>query len=537
MSAAPGSSTRRARKGQASPYSSLLLQRVGAVLLLALLLAGSASAMTVEVHGERIFATGPIGEEGDLQKFSAALATPGVTEIVLVNSPGGQLRVAMSIARLIVPLNLRTLVVGRCMSACSILFMAGAKRQFASGVNPQMTMVGFHGAHRRSTREVDPALQPQMYAYYKQRFGASFNEVLMSQALYGITDADGFLRVREMQRNNENLRVPFFCPAGSTPRKDCISHEGKDALSLGVVTAAETVALALPDAFKPRYVFFGRTLEQEVSDPVAAIVGAAATMCRRSSNCAAQVAQGATRWLEQVESRAFALGATRAGYAWRAGSGSPLLAAAGALYACNHDKSSPKLCRLALTDRHDLNQYYLESEQQTKQALVNLAAPARAAWADEERDAGVAAPDAPRSERLTGPTPIRLAGMQTVQTGALVERMLSTNRPLLIDVDIAGRDMLPGAVFFWNGGLALVDEQAEAAYDERFRTMLALVAPDKAKPLAFYCAGPTCWLAVNAALRAVRAGYQEVYWYRGGLASWREAGLPLVQKVPMVIVN
>jgi rhodanese-related sulfurtransferase len=398
-------------------------------------------------------------------------------------------------------------------------------------------MLGFHGAHRTSSKVVDPALQPQMFAYYKQRFGAAFNEVLMSQALYGITDADGFLRVREIERNREPLRVPFFCPAGSTPRKDCVSHEGKDALSLGVVTSPETVAVVLPEAFKPRYVFFGRTLEQEVADPVGAIVGASASMCRRSTSCSAQVAQGATRWLEQVESRAFALGATRAGYAWRAGSGSPILAAAGALYACNHDKNSPKLCRLALTDRHDLNQYYLESEQQTTQALASLAAPARAAWADEERDTGVAAPAAPRTERLVAPTPVRLPGAQTIQTGPLAEKMMSPGKPVLIDVDAGGRDMLPGAVHFWNGGLALADAEAEAAYDERFRTMLALVAPDKAKALAFYCAGPSCWLAVNAALRAVKAGYHDVAWYRGGLASWREAGLPLVQKVPSAVLN
>jgi PQQ-dependent catabolism-associated CXXCW motif protein len=493
--------------------------------------------MTIEVHGERVFASGTVGEEGDLQRFTEALARPGVTELVLVNSPGGDQRTAMAMAALLVPRKLRILAAGRCMSACSILFMAGAERQFASGVHPQLTMIGFHGAARGSSKTLDPSLQPRMYAYYKERFGARFDELLMSKALYGITDAGGMLRVREMQRNSESLRVPFYCPAGDTPRKDCVSYEGKDALSLGVVTSAQTVPLTLPDAFKPRFVFFGKTLEQEAHDPVDTIVQAASAMCRRSRQCAVEVAQGATRWLEQLDSRAFAVGTSRAGYAWRVGSSTPLAAAAGALYACNHDKTSPKLCRLAMADRHDLNQYYLESERQTVDAAARLVVPARPAWADEERDAAVPAPVGLRKDRLQAPTPRQLPAVSTITTGALVQRLLAPARPVLIDVDGAGPDMLPGALHFWNGGLALADEALESAYDERFRKMLELAAPDRNKPVLFYCAGPDCWLAVNAALRAVRAGYQEVLWYRGGLASWRAAELPLVQKVPSAMLN
>ena len=496
-----------------------------------------ALAMTLEVHGERIFATGPIGEPGDLERFSEALKTPGIQEIVLVNSPGGQLRAAMSIARLIVPRKLRTVVVGRCMSACSVLFLAGEQRQFGSGANPLATMVGIHGAHRRSTREVDPALQPQLYAYYKQRLGSRFDELVISQALYGITDAGGFLRMRELQRNKESLQTAFFCAATNTLRNDCVSHEGKNAFNLGVVTSVETAAIVLPEAFKPRFVFFGRTLEQEAANPVDVIITAAAGMCRRSARCSSQVAEGAVKWLEQVEAKAFALGVSRAGYAWRSGSTTPVLAAAHALYACNHDKDSPKLCRLALADRYDLNGFYLESEQQSIEALGQLRAPTQPTWADEERDDGIAAPAGLRSSETQGATPRALEAIQTIDTGALASRLLASTRPMLIDVDIAGRDMLPGAVFFWNGGLALTEEKAEASYDERFRTMLALVAADRDRPLVFYCGSATCWLSANAAMRAARAGYRNVAWYRGGLASWRAAGLPVVQKVPSAILN
>ncbi len=515
--------------------------RAWVVLLLATVLGWHAAlAMTIEVHGARVFATGMVGEEGDLQRFTEALAMPGLSDVVLVNSPGGQLRTALAMARLIEQRGLRTLVAGRCMSACSVLFLAGAQRQFATGVAPVMTMVGIHGAHRRSTKEVDPALQPRLMAYYRQRLGAKFDEALLQQALYDLADSDGFLRMREMQRNAERERTAYFCPAGSTPRKDCQTHDGKDALSLGVVTSSETVALVLPDAFKPKFVFFGRTLAQEVEQPQEVVRNAAQAMCRRSASCPAQVALAVTDWMGRLESKAFALGTGRAGLAWHAGATTPLIAAGRALYACNHDKNSPKLCRLAAADRYDLYQFYAESEQQNPEAWARLASVSMAAaetWLDEARDDGVVAPSGLRPDRLQEATPTRLPGAVTVATGALVERMRSTLRPVLIDVDTPGAHMLPGALHFWNGGLALVEEAQDAAYDERFRKMLALAVPDKNKPVVFYCAGASCWLAVNAVLRAARAGYQDLSWYRGGLASWRAAGLPTIQKVPSAVLN
>jgi tetratricopeptide (TPR) repeat protein len=41
--------------------------------------------------------------------------------------------------------------------------------------------------------------------------------------------------------------------------------------------------------------------------------------------------------------------------------------------------------------------------------------------------------------------------------------------------------------------------------------------------LVFFCVGAECWESYNASLRAINAGYTHVYWYRGGLSSWRAA--------------
>jgi PQQ-dependent catabolism-associated CXXCW motif protein len=61
-----------------------------------------------------------------------------------------------------------------------------------------------------------------------------------------------------------------------------------------------------------------------------------------------------------------------------------------------------------------------------------------------------------------------------------------------------------------------------------FRQALAMRTNNNPQqPLVFFCAGAECWESYNAALRAVRLGYHDVYWYRGGVASWQAAGLPL----------
>jgi tetratricopeptide (TPR) repeat protein len=42
--------------------------------------------------------------------------------------------------------------------------------------------------------------------------------------------------------------------------------------------------------------------------------------------------------------------------------------------------------------------------------------------------------------------------------------------------------------------------------------------------LVFFCGGVKCWESYNACLRAIHAGYRQVFWYRGGLAAWKSGG-------------
>ena len=73
---------------------------------------------------------------------------------------------------------------GYCISACSLMFIAGKERFFASGNKPRNTMIGIHGAHDAATKQVNPVLMPQMYALYKSQMGDKFDADAMNQALY-----------------------------------------------------------------------------------------------------------------------------------------------------------------------------------------------------------------------------------------------------------------------------------------------------------------------------------------------------------------
>ena len=58
------------------------------------------------------------------------------------------------------------------------------------------------------------------------------------------------------------------------------------------------------------------------------------------------------------------------------------------------------------------------------------------------------------------------------------------------------------------------------------QTMLKLIG-SKETPVAFYCDDFMCMSSVYAVRFALKEGYQQVYWLRGGIAEWRQFRFPV----------
>lgn len=145
----------------------------------------------------------------------------------------------------------------------------------------------------------------------------------------------------------------------------------------------------------------------------------------------------------------------------------------------------------------------------------------------ERQDQGVAPPAGLHAGPMHGPTPASLPGGRLVTTRELVALLRGSGdagRALVFDV-LGGAEQLPGAL------MAVPAHQAggfDDAVQREFGRFLQQVTQGRQdRPLVFYCASTQCWMSYNAALRAVRLGYRQVLWYRGGIEAWKQAGLPL----------
>jgi PQQ-dependent catabolism-associated CXXCW motif protein len=145
-------------------------------------------------------------------------------------------------------------------------------------------------------------------------------------------------------------------------------------------------------------------------------------------------------------------------------------------------------------------------------------------YADELTDFGVQ----PRSEleaNVGSETPLGIPVGGRLTTEEL-QRLTADGRAVLVDV-LAGPhgQTLPNALYMPAGGMAGTFEDINQV---RFGLqLLQALNGDTARPLVFFCQGARYWESYNAVLRANALGYTNLYWYRGGLAAWQEAGLPM----------
>jgi hypothetical protein len=109
-------------------------------------------------------------EEGDVQRFNdvqraiqAKLSEKNIT--VMLNSPGGHIGTALSIARIVREMKWSTWVNAddECNSACAMIWLGGVKRGAT-----EKSLIGFHGAYDTATKNESGSANAVVGAFYKE---------------------------------------------------------------------------------------------------------------------------------------------------------------------------------------------------------------------------------------------------------------------------------------------------------------------------------------------------------------------------------
>ena len=486
-------------------------------------------AMTVQVQGNVVFATGPVLD--DLPQFEAAFEKPGVDTVAFVNSPGGDLWTGLRVGRLIASRGFNTVAAGSCVSACSIMFMGGKQRSFSDAFRPTQTFIGIHGAHDRLTKAVNSILQPQIFAFYKLNMLDRFNSEVINKALYDMEDAGSLLRIFDGARVPK--RVPFHCKSAQTLRKDCTEFKELDALSLGIVTTNTYTAIDLPASFRQLPMVLGRELTQAFPDLPEHLKVMSEQNCK-SDPCRKLLGDYASL----KDNKAIALPLGEAGVGTSGNRDTAINAYVGAIYACNHVRGVPaRLCEARVVNGYDVSDLYVSAQAAHADALAKLSAPPDKFYANEEFGGAMTSAIGLRTQKVHDITPQKIDGIKVYGTQELAVALKSPQPPLIVDVWAAVNEAIPSAVTLLMGGLAFDDAAGDAVYEGRFAGLLKALSPDLSKPVVFYCQSRDCWLSVNAALRAKKLGYTQVGWYRGGMESWKAANLPVGQVEVRAVVR
>jgi len=119
-------------------------------------------------------------------------------------------------------------------------------------------------------------------------------------------------------------------------------------------------------------------------------------------------------------------------------------------------------------------------------------------------------------------TPAKLDGATIVSASEVV--LMQQKGVPVVDVRITKEYQekhIRGAISIPYNEKSLKDVAFDAAADE-------WAGPDrldKEKPVIFQCNGPECWKSYKASVVALRKGFKQVYWFRGGYPEWETAGL------------
>ncbi|BBK34773.1 rhodanese-related sulfurtransferase [Stella humosa] len=113
--------------------------------------------------------------------------------------------------------------------------------------------------------------------------------------------------------------------------------------------------------------------------------------------------------------------------------------------------------------------------------------------------------------------PMELTGAKTVDADKIIA-LLDAHKNLVLVDNRRAEDFDAGHI---EGAIRILDTDLTEA-------RMTQLAPQKDRPVLFYCNGLTCGRAAKAVQMAVGWGYQNVYYYALGMDEWKKLQLPLV---------
>lgn len=76
---------------------------------------------------------------------------------------------------------------------------------------------------------------------------------------------------------------------------------------------------------------------------------------------------------------------------------------------------------------------------------------------------------------------------------------------------------------FLEGSVSLPDIKTDCRSLKR-------VVKKKSSPVLFYCNGPKCGRSAISVKKALKCGYNNIYWFRGGFEEWKAKGFPVLKE-------
>jgi hypothetical protein len=202
-----------------------------------------ALAMTMARAGDTLFMTGKVVPD-DLESFRRELEGGPIRLVILAESPGGDLRAGLWIARKISESKINTAVMGHCASSCAVIFMGGVERQMMDSPKLDRTRLGFHGPHKKSDRSISERGAKSTRAWLQAASQGKFDGELLDRAM-NIEKAEDIMF---FYYPREGAPVStWFCRSGVKPRpRACDEIPDVDLFKAGILTTAKLLPMDTP---------------------------------------------------------------------------------------------------------------------------------------------------------------------------------------------------------------------------------------------------------------------------------------------------